>query len=122
MSKEGVVTGKRPGEVQIRVKCQGKQENLKLKVKAVKNKPELPVALDEVVLQGVKMKKNAKKGYVYSAMVRNRAKKETVKKIIYYYQVTVLAGCFCPEARSRDGWNWKFQPKWAGRESRRCPA
>lgn len=90
VSKEGVVTGKRPGEVQIRVKCQGKQENLKLKVKAVKNKPELPVALDEVVLQGVKMKKNAKKGYVYSAMVRNRAKKETVKKVIYYYQVTVL--------------------------------
>lgn len=90
VNKEGVVTGKRPGEVQIKVKYQGKQKKLDLTVKAVKNKPELPVALDEVALQGVKMKKNAKNGYRYSAVVKNCAKKGTVKKIIYYYQVTVL--------------------------------
>lgn len=90
VNKDGVVTGKKPGEVQIKVKYKGSQKKLNLTVKAVKNKPELPVALDEVALQGVKMKKSAKNGYTYSAMVKNRAKKGTVKKIIYYYHVTVL--------------------------------
>ena len=90
VNSEGVVTGKRSGEVQIKVKYQGKQKKLDLTVKSAKGKPELPVALDEVALQGVRMKKNAKNGYTYSAVVRNRAKKGAIKKIVYYYRVTVL--------------------------------
>lgn len=90
VNREGVVTGKRPGEVQIKVKYQGKQKKLDLTVKAAKNKPELPVALDEVTLQSAKLKKNAKNGYTYSAVIKNRARKGVIKKVIYYYQVTVL--------------------------------
>lgn len=90
VNKEGIVTGKRPGKVQIKVKYQGRQKKLDLTVKAAKNKPELPVTLDEVALQSVKLKKNAKNGFTYSAVVKNCAKSGTVKKIIYYYQVTVM--------------------------------
>lgn len=91
VNKDGRITGKKPGKVQIKVKCKGLQaKTLNLTVKAVNNKPALPVALDEVALQSVRMKKNARNGYTYSAVVKNCAKKSRIKKIIYYYQVTVL--------------------------------
>lgn len=90
VSKIGVITGKKPGKVQIKVKSKGCQSRkLNLTVKAVEKGPTLPVAMDEVSLQGVKMKKHSQNGYTYSAVVKNSAKKGVVKKIAYYYQVTV---------------------------------
>lgn len=91
VNQDGRIIGKKPGRVQIKVKHGGMQaKTLDLTVKAASNKPTLPVALDEAALQSVRMKKNAQNGYTYSAVVKNRAKKGRIKKIIYYYQVEVL--------------------------------
>lgn len=90
VSSKGVITGKKPGKVQIRIKRKGYQtKKLDLTVQAVDRKPTLPVTIDEVSLQSVKMKKNSQNGYTYSAVVKNNGKKGVVKKIAYYYQVTV---------------------------------
>lgn len=91
VNKNGVITGKKAGKVQIKVSGRGFQaKKLDLTVKQAANLPELPVAFDEVELQGAKMTKNSSGGYNYSAVFKNKAKKETVRKIAYYYQVTVL--------------------------------
>lgn len=90
VNKNGVITGKKSGKVQIKVKRKGFQtKKLELTVKARNKKPTLPVALDEVSQQSVKIKKNSHNGYTYSAVIKNRAKKGKVKRIVYYYQVTI---------------------------------
>ncbi len=90
VSAQGVVTGKRPGQVKIIVKRQGyESRELSLKVRAAKGKPSLEVALDEVRLQAVKMKKTGHHRYQYSAVVHNTAKKGKIVKIEYYYRIRV---------------------------------
>lgn len=90
VSDQGVVTGKRAGTVNITVKKSGYQpKQIALTVRAVKGKPALDVALDEVRLQAVKMKKTGDHRYQYSAIVKNTAKQGKIAKIEYYYQIQV---------------------------------
>lgn len=90
VSDQGVVTGKRAGRVKIIVKRRGyESRELSLKVRAAKGKPSLEVALDEVRLQAVKMKKMGNHRYQYSAVVHNTAKKGKIVKIEYYYRIRV---------------------------------
>ncbi|MDE6566871.1 MAG: Ig-like domain-containing protein, partial [Lachnospiraceae bacterium] len=90
VSAKGVVTGKSAGKVNITVKRSGYQsKKIALTVKAVKGKPSLDVALDEVRLQSVKMKKTGNHKYQYSAVVRNNAKRGNIARIEYYYQIQV---------------------------------
>ncbi|MDE6851862.1 MAG: Ig-like domain-containing protein [Lachnospiraceae bacterium] len=90
VSSQGVVTGKRAGKVEITVKKSGyESKQIALTVRAAKGKPTLDVALDEVRLQAVKMKKNGDHQYQYSAVVQNTAKQGRIAKIEYYYQIQV---------------------------------
>lgn len=90
VSSAGVVTGKKAGDVTITVKRSGYQpKKISLEVKAVKRKPSLDVALDEVVLQSATMKKTGDHSYQYSAVVKNMAKSGKVAKIEYYYRIQV---------------------------------
>lgn len=49
--------------------------------------PELTVSYHEVALKKEKMKKRDEKNYTYSAVIKNRSKTGTIKKIQYYYQI-----------------------------------
>lgn len=90
VSKDGIITGKREGKVQIKAKRSGYQTAVyQITVKAAAGKPTLPVALDEVMLQNAKMQKDGKGNQRYSAVVKNTAKKGTVRKIQYYYEIQV---------------------------------
>lgn len=90
VSEQGVVTGKQAGRVKITVKRQGYQpKEISLVVRAAKGKPSLEVALDEVRLQSVKMKKTGDHRYQYSAVVQNKAEKGKIAKIEYYYRIRV---------------------------------
>lgn len=90
VSSQGVVTGKQAGEVEITVKKSGyESKQIALTVRAAKGKPTLDVALDEVRLQAVKMKKIGDHQYQYSAVVQNTAKQGKIAKIEYYYQIEV---------------------------------
>lgn len=90
VNAQGVVTGKRAGRVKIIVKRRGyESKELSLTVRAVKGKPSLEVALDEVSLQAVKMKKTGDHRYQYSAVVQNTAEKGKITKIEYYYRIRV---------------------------------
>lgn len=89
VNEDGVVTGKKAGQVSIQVKCSGYEtKTLALTVKAVAKKPALPVALDEVCQQSIQMKAGKNGKYTYSAVVKNLAKKSSIRKVEYYYQIT----------------------------------
>lgn len=88
ISKEGMITGKKEGNVTIKAKHPG-YENFSCKITVIKNetKPNLPVALEEVVLQDAKIEKDASERMKYSAVIKNTASKGTIKKIEYYYEI-----------------------------------
>ncbi|MDD7402647.1 MAG: DUF5011 domain-containing protein [Butyribacter sp.] len=89
VSSEGIVTGKKQGETEISVKKAGKKTTYyQITVKPRNNRPELPVALDEVKLVSASLKKLQNNEMQYSARVKNMAKKGTVRKIVYYYSIT----------------------------------
>lgn len=52
-------------------------------------KPNLTVPLSKVSLEGAKLERDANGQMIYSASVRNRAKKGTIKKIEYIYSIMV---------------------------------
>lgn len=84
----GVVTAKKPGETQIKIKCSGYEPMVcKLEVKSKANKPTLPVALDEVEQQKVKIKKNSSGVPTYYATIKNKAKRGKIRKVEYYYKI-----------------------------------
>lgn len=88
VNEEGVITGKRAGEVTITVKRAGYQsKKIPLTIRAVQGKPTLAVACDEVKLRSVKMKKIDGNRYQYSAIIHNTAKKGTIQRISYYYKI-----------------------------------
>lgn len=90
VSDQGIITGKSAGKVTITVKRSGYQsKKIALTVKQPKGKPSLDVALDEVKLQFAKMKKVGDRRYQYSAVIRNNAKRGTIARIDYYYQIQV---------------------------------
>lgn len=90
VSDQGVITGKRAGKVKITVKKSGYQpKQIMITVRTAKGKPTLDVALDEVRLQAVKMKKIGDHQYQYSAVVQNTAKQGKIAKIEYYYRIKV---------------------------------
>lgn len=90
VNASGVITGKKAGKVTITVKKAGYQsKKIALTVKAVKGKPSLDVALDEVQLTSPKIKKTGENSYQYSAVIKNTAKQGKVLKVKYYYQVQV---------------------------------
>lgn len=90
VSASGVITGKKAGDVTITVKKSGYDpKEIALKVKAVKGKPSLDVALDEIKVVSPKMKKTGEQSYQYSAVIKNTAKKGKILKVKYYYQIQV---------------------------------
>lgn len=93
ISKKGVITGKKAGNATITVKCSGyKTYSCQITVKKNGRKPSLPVALDEVTLTSEKLEKDKNGTMKYSAIVKNTAKKGTVKKIEYYYEANIATG------------------------------
>ena len=90
VSTTGVITGKKAGTTTIKVKCSGyKTYSCKITVKKNGRKPSLPVALDEVKLTSAKLEEDKSGNMTYSAVVKNTAKKGTVKKVEYYYEANV---------------------------------
>lgn len=88
VSKEGVITGKKPGEVTIRVKRKGyTTKECKLTVKKNARYPSIPVVFDEIKIVNQKMSQDADGNYVFSAAIKNNAKKGKIKKIEYYYEI-----------------------------------
>lgn len=88
VNADGVVTAKQPGKTNIKIKCSGYDPIVcKLEVKNKANKPTLPVALDEVEQQKVKIKKNSSGVQTYYATIKNKAKRGKIRKVEYYYKI-----------------------------------
>lgn len=87
VSKEGIVTAKKPGTVKISVSAKGtKTRKLTLKVKKANSCPVLPVALDELTVKEV-MKQDEQGNFIFAMKVQNNAKGGTVKKLEYTYEI-----------------------------------
>ncbi|MCH5267696.1 MAG: transglutaminase domain-containing protein [Lachnospiraceae bacterium] len=88
VSSDGVITGKKAGNVQIQVKRSGyKTAVCKLTVKKKERGPELPVSLDEVEQRQIKMTKSSNGTPKYQASIKNKAKKGKIRKIEYHYEI-----------------------------------
>lgn len=89
INADGVVTGKKAGKTEIKVKCSGyRQAVFALEVKGRAHTPTLPVALDEVELQNAKMKRDGSgQHWRYYATIKNKAKRGKIRKVEYYYKI-----------------------------------
>lgn len=87
VSKDGIVTGKKPGKVKITVSGKGsKARKLIVKVAKSYSRPSLPVAMDEIITK-TEMRQDAQGEYQYAMQVKNTAKDGKIKKIEYIYQI-----------------------------------
>ena len=100
VSKEGVITGKKPGEVTIRIKHNGyTTKECKLTVKKNARYPSIPVVFDEIKLVNQKMSQDADGNYEFSAAIKNNAKQGKIKKIEYYYEIRQAVAQEEPETK-----------------------
>lgn len=91
INKLGVITAKKAGKTTITVKAKGyTAKTIQMTVKAKKGVPELPVALDEVVMSGEKITGANSVNAKFQARIKNTAKKGKIKKIEYHYQIQSL--------------------------------
>lgn len=93
---QGVVTGKKEGEAQISVTRTGKRiKRYTVKVKKEPHKPAgLPVTFSELSLSEKENGRSGENGYQVD--IANSSKKGTVKRIRYFYHVTVQASTSRP--------------------------
>lgn len=89
VSKSGIVTGKKEGNVTIKVKRSGyKTKKFTVKVKKNNRKPDsLGVALEEVSIQSARIEKDKKGDLKYEAVIKNNATTGKIKKIQYFYHI-----------------------------------
>lgn len=85
VSEEGVITGKKAGNVVIAVKKSGYEpQKFSVTVKAYGKYPSIPVTLDEV---GMKLEYGSEQ---IDAVITNRAKSGSIQKIEYVYDAYIL--------------------------------
>lgn len=90
VNDRGVVTGKKKGNAVITVKQKGyKSRQLAINVVKTKKNPNLPVAVDEVVIGSQKLEADGNGDMTFSAVIKNTAKKGKIKKVIVYYKAEV---------------------------------
>lgn len=90
VNDRGVVTGKKQGTVTITVKRKGYQSRqIAINVVKTKKNPNLPVAVDEVAIVSQKLEADENGNMIFSAVIKNMAKKGKIKKVIVSYQAEV---------------------------------